>query len=261
MMLWGKNPLSTTDIGEELLFLTTHSMDCHQKGLSSLDYHPHLGVYCSGGLDRMVRVFNKKKELIKEVKFPQPVSCVSFMNKRGDILVGHLTNVSVVMNADLYLRHVVDVSYPVPEPELDYFYHFCRPVKDKQFWKWKQLEDHMLEGPTHVERPKPRLRHRILSKHLDDSETDDEPDERLLGLHREHTLIHQFRKEIQDGSDFGDLLDDEIVPLVMAQAKSVPATAALGRSTINRFLKRQLSLTKAESRMPAIPLPVKMPVM
>jgi WD40 repeat protein len=154
MMLWGKNPLSKKrSREEELLFLTTHSSDCHQVGLSSLDYHPHLEIYCSGGLDRMVRVFNLKKELIKEVKFPQPVSCVSFMNKRGDILVGHDRNVSVVMNADLYLRHVVDVSYPVPESELDYFYQFTKPVKDKQFWSWKKLEDQMVEGEHYVEKP------------------------------------------------------------------------------------------------------------
>jgi hypothetical protein len=96
-----------------------------------LDYHPYLEIYCSGGLDCMVRIFNLKKDLIKEVKFPQPVSCVSFMNKRGDILVGHVTNVSVIMHADLYLRHVVDVNYPVPVDELEYFYKFVKPVKDK----------------------------------------------------------------------------------------------------------------------------------
>jgi hypothetical protein len=78
-------------------------MDDHDDKLSATDYHPVLGLYVSGGLDRYVRIFNLKKELLKEIKFPQPVTAVCFLNARGDVIVGHNTKVSIVMVEDLKL--------------------------------------------------------------------------------------------------------------------------------------------------------------
>ena len=51
-------------------------------------------------MDGFVKVWNIKKEMIREIKFPEPVYSVSFLNADGDILVGHLGKVSTVSHKD-----------------------------------------------------------------------------------------------------------------------------------------------------------------
>jgi hypothetical protein len=41
-----------------------------------------------------------RRELIREIKFPEPVYSVSFLNEEGDILVGHQGKVSMVSRED-----------------------------------------------------------------------------------------------------------------------------------------------------------------
>lgn len=54
----------------------------------------------TGAKDGLIKVWNIKKEMIREIKFPEPITAVSFLNHRGDILVGHVGKVSSVMAAD-----------------------------------------------------------------------------------------------------------------------------------------------------------------
>jgi hypothetical protein len=88
--------------------------------------------------------------------------------------------------------------------------------------------------------------------HLDDSETEEEPDERLMPLHREHSLVHRIKDELllEDS-----LSDDAKLSMITSKAKTVPGAAHIGQATISKFLQRQLTVSKAESRMPAIPVP------
>lgn len=54
----------------------------------------------TGGRDGLVKVWNVRKELIREIKFPEPVSSVAFLNDQADILVGHLGKVSSILAED-----------------------------------------------------------------------------------------------------------------------------------------------------------------
>ena len=65
-----------------------------------MDCFPGKNLIISGSLDGFVKVWNIKKELIREIKFPEPVYSVSFLNKDGDIIVGHLGKVSTVSHKD-----------------------------------------------------------------------------------------------------------------------------------------------------------------
>jgi hypothetical protein len=38
--------------------------------------------------------------MIREIKFPEPVNSVSFLNELGDILVGHAGKISIIQNKD-----------------------------------------------------------------------------------------------------------------------------------------------------------------
>lgn len=43
----------------------------------------------TGDIEGLIKIWNGKKELMREIKFNEPISAVCFMNAEGDILVGH----------------------------------------------------------------------------------------------------------------------------------------------------------------------------
>ena len=50
--------------------LPNQKLDGHEGGLGDIDYHPFLKLFVSGGPDATVKIFNLKKEIFKEIKFP-----------------------------------------------------------------------------------------------------------------------------------------------------------------------------------------------
>lgn len=58
------------------------------------------GIFASGAKDGLVKVWNIKKELLREIKFPEPITSVCFLNSDGDLLVGHVGKVSTVLAKD-----------------------------------------------------------------------------------------------------------------------------------------------------------------
>ena len=58
------------------------------------------GLFVTGGKDGLIKVWNIRKELVREIKFPEPITAVCFFNQQGDILVGHVGKVSSVLALD-----------------------------------------------------------------------------------------------------------------------------------------------------------------
>lgn len=50
-----------------------------------------------------MKIFNVKKDIFKEIKFPQPVTGVVFMNPDGDLMISHEEKVSVVAYKELQM--------------------------------------------------------------------------------------------------------------------------------------------------------------
>jgi hypothetical protein len=74
--------------------------DEHEDELMSIDVLLSKGIFVTGGKDGLIKVWNIKKELVREIKFPEPITAVCFLNPLGDILVGHVGKVSSVMAID-----------------------------------------------------------------------------------------------------------------------------------------------------------------
>ena len=85
---------------EDLMYIKTEIMAEHDKPITDLDCLIEKNLVISGSEDGYVKVWNVKKELIREIKFPEPVYSVSFLNNEGDIIVGHLGKVSTVSHHD-----------------------------------------------------------------------------------------------------------------------------------------------------------------
>lgn len=75
-------------------------MDEHEDYLESIDSLDGKGLFVTGGRDGLVKVWNIRKELIREIKFPEPITSLIFLNNDADILVGHVGKVSKVLASD-----------------------------------------------------------------------------------------------------------------------------------------------------------------
>lgn len=69
-------------------------------------------MFISGSLDCYAKIWNIRRELIREIKFPEPVYCVSFLNENGDILVGHQGKVSMVSREDYVPEEIKKLYKP-----------------------------------------------------------------------------------------------------------------------------------------------------
>ena len=73
----------------DLVYINTEQSFEHEKKVQDFDILESRGLFISGSLDCYAKIWNVRRELIREIKFPEPVFCVSFLNEDGDILIGH----------------------------------------------------------------------------------------------------------------------------------------------------------------------------
>jgi len=85
-----------------------------------MDLHSEKELIVSGGDDGLIKIWNLKKELIREIKFPEPISAVSFMNQEGDILVAHGGKMSSV-GFKVYQPSNSDTKWRISEEVMENF--------------------------------------------------------------------------------------------------------------------------------------------
>jgi hypothetical protein len=66
----------------------------------SIDMLQSKGLFVTGGKDGLIKVWNMRKDLVREIRFPEPITAVCFFNSNADILVGHVGKVSSVLAED-----------------------------------------------------------------------------------------------------------------------------------------------------------------
>ena len=97
----GDTQIFTWDEDQKDLFkITCDKQDEHEDELMSIDMLQSRGLFVTGAKDGIIKVWNMRKELVREIKFPEPITAVCFFNQQGDILVGHVGKVSSVMAMD-----------------------------------------------------------------------------------------------------------------------------------------------------------------
>ena len=101
-----------SEVKDDLVWLKTGNEMDHDRDVSSIDCLPEKGLYISGCLDGYVKIWNIKKNLIREVKFLDPVHTVTFLSEEGDILVGHSHKVSLITHEDYHLKEIKRLYKP-----------------------------------------------------------------------------------------------------------------------------------------------------
>jgi hypothetical protein len=65
-----------------------------------IDTYLAWNLFVTGGLDCHAKIWNLKKEMIREIKVPEKIFAVAFLNEKGDVLIGHNAKVSTVETQD-----------------------------------------------------------------------------------------------------------------------------------------------------------------
>lgn len=78
----------------ELCKLSTDKTDEHEDRITCCDTLLCKGMIVTGDKDGLVKIWNSKKQLIREIKFVGKINSVAFLNHQGDIIVGHAGNLS-----------------------------------------------------------------------------------------------------------------------------------------------------------------------
>jgi len=95
ILLWNDNE-------KQLLKLKIDKSDEHEDEITCCDTLPSRGLFVTGDKVGLVKIWNCRKLLIREIKFVEPVNSVAFLNPEADIIVGHSGNLSR-LNANEYM--------------------------------------------------------------------------------------------------------------------------------------------------------------
>jgi hypothetical protein len=72
----------------------------HETVVLSIDVHLRLGLCATGDREGLIKIWNKKKEIVREIKFNDSITAICFLNKEADLLIGHGCNLSRVYARD-----------------------------------------------------------------------------------------------------------------------------------------------------------------
>lgn len=123
--------------------LKDDNSDEHEDAITCFDILLAKGLYVTGDAgdgEGLVKVWNCKKQLIREVKFVEPINSVCFLNLEGDLLVGHSGNLSR-LDASAYLdgRMVPVNNSPNYDERMKEFQREFQDIKRTSTpidWKW-----------------------------------------------------------------------------------------------------------------------------
>lgn len=134
------------------------------------------GLFVTGGEDGFAKVWGNNKELIREIRFPDSITTVCFLNSNCDILVGHGSKVSIILASDYKPFESIDLEDSSEDSKLNLSLVRKEIVSDRTFEKLKQKEDELkseLKTQTHpVKKKKKKKRHNQLE--VDESFSCDE---------------------------------------------------------------------------------------
>lgn len=112
----------------------------HEENVTSIDTHNGLKLIASGDASGLIKIWNFKRELIREIKFTEPISAICFLNKEGDLVVGHIGKVSKILAKD-YLPHKSLYEALTPSEIASFLKNRTIQIQDDFFVQLKQLND------------------------------------------------------------------------------------------------------------------------
>ena len=84
----------------------------HNDEVTCVDYHCGLKLIASGDSSGLIKIWNYRRVIVREILFTEPIAAVSFLNACGDLIVGHKGKLSRILAKD-YLPHKSHYEVPL----------------------------------------------------------------------------------------------------------------------------------------------------
>jgi len=72
----------------------------NKNNLALLDVLTKKGLYVTGDSEGIIKIWNCQKQLVRDIRFVDPINSVCFLNEDADILIGHSGNLSRLNSED-----------------------------------------------------------------------------------------------------------------------------------------------------------------
>ncbi len=72
----------------------------HDIQLETIDALPSKELILTAGKDKIVKIWNSKKELLREIKFTDEIISAQFLNGKADIVIAHSGKLSIIYAVD-----------------------------------------------------------------------------------------------------------------------------------------------------------------
>jgi len=106
----------------------------HDEKVEVIDFLPSKGLMATGDADGLIKIWNAKKELIREVKFNEEISSVTFINVKGDLIVGHHGQLSKIAMED----YSCGLRLLIHKDEINEFKDQALPISETFFIEMKE---------------------------------------------------------------------------------------------------------------------------
>lgn len=93
-----KGPLQNSRC--ELVNLSERKGDEHEDAVLAFDVHMQKELFVTSDADGLIKLWDWNKNLVREIKFTEPISCVCFMNENADLMAGHGGKLSRIRAVD-----------------------------------------------------------------------------------------------------------------------------------------------------------------
>ena len=103
-------------------------------------------------MDGLVKIWDQKKQLLRELQFPEAINYAIFLNSKGDILVSHLNNVTCVLAKDFVNFDISSLQVDDPE-SVGYLAGKKTLATDEMLAKMKKHDDRLKFMPGSKEYP------------------------------------------------------------------------------------------------------------
>ena len=133
ILLWDpdaeREDTRTSGIKGRLKKIKVDKSDEHEVPITCCDTLKSAGLFVSGDQEGLVKIWNYRKQLIREIKFVEPVNSVAFLNPEADIIVGHSGNLSRLDAKDYMERRMTVKEYTKDSGQPDTFQQFLQKAK------------------------------------------------------------------------------------------------------------------------------------
>jgi len=85
---------------EEKMKMKMDKSDEHENEITCFDVLTKKGLYVTGDSEGIIKIWNCQKQLVRDIRFVDPINSVCFLNEDADILIGHSGNLSRLNSED-----------------------------------------------------------------------------------------------------------------------------------------------------------------